>query len=287
MIKTESLYKAYNGENVIKDITAELSPGKIYGLIGANGSGKTTFLKCLAGIYRPDSGRAMLDDTDIFDNEEIKSRIAYVGDTPEFWKFYTVKRYADYYAAFYDSFSYERFNELSERFETDKKSYAGNMSLGQRKKLALSLALSRDASHLIFDEPENGMDNEARVIFRQLIRDTADKGSLILLSSHDLTNIEGMCDEIIFLDKGRVIYKNDIDSLLENVSRWTVRSGKLDPGIAVIVEDAGDISTVIMRGNKESTRKILEAAGTEIITNDKVKLIDAYMAYRKETSDER
>ena len=287
MLQITDLSKGYNSGNVIHDISINLSCGTIYGLIGSNGSGKTTMIRCLAGIYRPDTGTILMDENEVYDNVEAKSEIAYIDDIPEYNPLYSIHRQANYYGAFYENFSYELFEKLALEFNLDLKSNAHNLSLGQKKKLSLALALARNPKYILLDEPENGLDNEARIEFRKIIREAADNGACILLSSHDLSNIEDLCDEIIFMDAGKIIFYDTIDRLFENVSKWIVKSKKKKFSRAIVLEECEDLLTVVTWGKKEETKKRLESEGAEIISFEKTNLSDAYLIFKKEGDYEK
>lgn len=277
----QNLSKGYNSGNAIHNLSFELKGGTVYGLIGPNGSGKTTLLKCMAGIYRPDEGSLTLDEQPIYDNAEAKRRIAYIDDTPVFYTFYTVRQQALYYGSFYEDFSETTFEQLAESFCLNLFGNAEKLSLGQRKKLCLSLALSRTPDYLLLDEPENGLDNEARIVLRKALREAADRGVCIVLSSHDLNNIEGLCDELLFLQDGTMIYQDSIDALFASVHKWTVQSQARSFSKAIVADASGDVLQVITWGDRESCRDRLEQEGAKILSAEKTTLSDAYLLYKE------
>ncbi|MCQ2542328.1 MAG: ABC transporter ATP-binding protein [Lachnospiraceae bacterium] len=284
MITIKNLAKAYNGDNVISDISLDIEPGKIYGLVGSNGAGKSTLLKCMTGVYRPDSGQVLLDEKEIYDNGECKAKIGFMYDTPVFIASMLVKSYFKYYKKYFEDASWERFIELCDMFGLDLKKGTESLSLGQKKKLQIALNLSRNIEYLVMDEAENGLDNESREQFRNIIRDQADLGVGVIISSHDLSNIENMCDEIIMIDRGRVIYNQNIDSAMSSLHKWRIKSDKQDLKLQdfMIVEELGNIITVLTDMDNAKSRSILEAHGVEIIEQMKVNLSDVYKYLHKE-----
>ncbi len=280
MIKADKLSKGYNGDAVLKSVSAELDSGTVYGLIGSNAAGKTTLIKCLAGIYRPDTGEITLDGNLIYDNADTMKRIAYIEDNPCHINSFTVKRMGDYYGNFYDDYVTDRFNKLAYELSLDLKAHIGGMSLGQKKKLSFALAFAREAEYILLDEPENGLDNEARIVIRRLIREAADRGASILISSHDLTNVEDMCDKVIMLDEGQIIYNGTIDDILSGLSKWVIRSLKTDIPDIVVLQSEDDIKTIVIKKDKEDARRYFESHGIETINTLRVELIDAYMMYK-------
>ena len=286
MIKVNELSKKYNAENVIDDLSFTLESGTIYGLIGSNGSGKTTLIKCLTGIYRPDKGEVTLDNNLIYENRNAKREIAYIEDTPLHINHFTVTRMGLYYGSFYDDFSHERFLELADELSLNPKAHISNMSLGQKKKLSFALAFARNAKYIILDEPENGLDNESRLVVRKLIQDAADNGASVLISSHDLTNIEDMCDTIIMIDKGKIIYTDSIDDILENASKWLIKATDASDLDAYVLQQEDDVMTVVLLRDRVSAREYLLSKNTTIIDSLKVELIDTYMALKEVGNNE-
>ena len=282
MIKTNNLCKGYSKEYILNNISLELESGKIYGLAGSNGSGKTTLIKCLSGIYKPDCGEVLLDGKNIYNNNDSKNKIGLIFDNHNFLTFSTIKSYSKYYAKYYDDFSFEKFDEMCKKFELPDKSQIDQLSFGQKKKLQIALVLSRDTDYLLMDEPENGLDNENREFLRELIRDLSDNGMCVVISTHDLVNIENMCDELILIDEGSLRFSGLIDECLSNVQKWRIKADKEALKGFVIKEDLGNILTVLTRGDKTENEKILKEKGVEIIDIEKVSVADAYTIMRKD-----
>ena len=280
MIYINSMSKAYNSKNVLQNIDLRLEEGRIYGLIGANGSGQSTLIKCICGIYPPDKGEIKMDEDAIFESPKCKEKIGIIFDEIHFLPLYTVNAYANYYASFYNDFSFEKFDGYLKKFGISPKAFAENLSLGNRKKVQIALVLSRNIEYLLMDEPENGLDNESREIFRELIRECADNGMSILFSSHDILNIEKMCDDLIFIDENTIKYNSAVDERLSNIQKWIVKGYKERLEEFMIVEEMGKMFTVLTEGDRESNQKRLEGCG-EIIDSLQVTVVDAYKLMRK------
>lgn len=281
MISVNNLTKAYNDKNVIENISFNLESGKIYGLIGANGAGKSTIINCVTGVFKPDEGEILMDKSAVYDNSVAKEKIGLIPDEPIFVSSYSVKRFVKYYKSFYTNFSDEVFDKYCDVFSIDTQKSADNLSLGQKKRLQIALVMARDTDVIVMDEPENGLDNDARNDFRNIIRNVADEGKSILISSHDLGNIENMCDEIIFIDNGRILYKGIIDDVLSKVDKWTVKADETKLKDFVVSEITGNTLKVLAFGDRKSNEEKLLEAGAEIIDNEKVTLADVYMLLRK------
>ena len=281
MIQINHLSKAYNSGNVVSDISINLESGKIYGLIGANGSGKSTLIKCISGIYKPDEGEVKFKDAQIYNSENCKEKIGLIFDVMHFLPMYSVNAYAKYYASFYNDFSFDKFYEYLEQFGVSKKAYAENLSLGNKKKLQIALVLSRNIEFLLMDEAENGLDNESREMFRNIIREKADNGMGVLLSSHDLFNIESMCDELIFLNDGVMKYHGGVDERLSSIQKWRVRTSLENLEGLVVTETLGNVFTVLTEGERGTNKEFIESKGIDIIDTEKVTVTDAYTLMRQ------
>ncbi len=281
MISVNNLTKAYNDKNVIENISFNLESGKIYGLIGANGAGKSTIINCVTGVFKPDEGEILMDKSAVYENSVAKEKIGLIPDEPIFVSSYSVKRFVKYYKSFYTNFSDEVFDKYCDVFSIDTKKSADNLSLGQKKRLQIALVMARDTDVIVMDEPENGLDNDARIDFRNIIRNAADEGKCILISSHDLGNIENMCDEIIFIDNGRILYKGTIDDAFSKVDKWTVKADETKLKDFVVSEITGNTLKVLAYGDRKTNEGKLLEAGAEIIDNEKVTLSDVYTLLRK------
>ena len=281
MIQINNLSKAYNSGKVLSDISIKLENSRIYGLIGANGSGKSTLIKCISGIYSPDQGEVKMGEEQIYNSVKCKEKIGVILDIMHFLPMYSVKSYAKYYASFYKDFSFDKFNEYLNKFGISPKAYAESLSLGNKKKLQIALVLSRNIEFLLMDEPENGLDNESREMFRNIVRECADHGIGILLSSHDLLNIENMCDDLIFVDDGVLKYYGGIDERLSTIQKWRVRGPREKLSDYTVTEELGNVFTILTEGNYAENKKELETKDIEVIDSDKVTVVDAYTLMRK------
>ena len=255
MIQINNLSKTYNSGKVLTDISLKLENGKIYGLIGANGSGKSTLIKCISGIYSPDEGEVKMGDELIYNSPTCKEKIGLMIDIMHFLPMYSVKSYAQYYSSFYKDFSFDKFNDYLSKFGISPKAYAESLSLGNKKKLQIALVLSRNVDFLLMDEPENGLDNESREMFRNIVRECADQGMGILLSSHDLLNIENMCDDLIFVDDGVIKYYGGIDERLSSIQKWRVRAEREKLSDYVVTEELGNVFTILTEGEYVDNKK--------------------------------
>lgn len=214
MIQMKNINKTFEKQAALKDVNITIETGSIYGLIGSNGAGKTTIIKLLAGIYKQDSGKVLVDGTAVYENERLKEKIFYISDQPYFFPQYTVKQMAQFYKSLYSTWNEDRFNRLAEVFEFNLNKKIHTFSKGIQRQAAFWLALSTMPEILILDEPMDGLDPVARKKVKNLlIQDVADREMTILISSHNLREIEDICDHIGILHNGTLLLEKDLDDL--------------------------------------------------------------------------
>jgi ABC-2 type transport system ATP-binding protein len=214
MIQMKNINKTFEKQAALKDVNITIETGSIYGLIGSNGAGKTTIIKLLAGIYKEDSGKVLVDGTAVYENEGLKEKIFYISDQPYFFPQYTVKQMAQFYKSLYSTWNEDRFNRLAEVFEFNQNKKIHTFSKGIQRQAAFWLALSTMPEILILDEPMDGLDPVARKKVKNLlIQDVADREMTILISSHNLREIEDICDHIGILHNGTLLLEKDLDDL--------------------------------------------------------------------------
>lgn len=292
MIKVEKLWKGYNGVHAVCDMNMTVDRGEIRGLIGSNGAGKTTLIKCMAGIYRPDKGKVLYDEKEIYDMPEVKQRIAYVSDSQEFISMYSVSALIRLYKIFYPDFSAEKFYTLNDKFGLDGKKIVGNLSKGQKTKLAFMLAVAQNAEYLIMDEPESGLDAESRKLFRDTLIEEVEKNRLgVVLSSHNLSGIEQLCDSLTLMDKGALVWQGNLDEIMESVQKWQAVWEKqeipeklAEPKIE-ISSRVGKLTEFYTRGNKEENLNLLLKSGAKELEGKHITLEEIYCLLKSEKTD--
>ena len=223
MIKIEHVTKSFNGKKVLDDVSIHIKPGTIYGLIGENGVGKSTLIQCLTGIYKQDEGVIEVEGKSIYENNEVKQEIAYVADRNIFFKNYTIKQMIEFFAQTYPKFSVERFNRYNETFKLDPKTKVKNLSKGMQMRLSLMLNMAVMPKVLVLDEPTSGLDALAKKQVLDFIIEQVDEtGMTVVISSHHLSELERICDEITMISKGKVIYQSSVDVLKNQVRKLQV-----------------------------------------------------------------
>ncbi|GLB59507.1 ABC transporter ATP-binding protein [Cytobacillus sp. NCCP-133] len=214
MIKISNVRKSFEELEAIEKISIHVNKGSIYGLLGSNGAGKTTLLKLLTGIYVQDEGSVTIDGQQVFENASIKEKIFFIQDHPYFLPQYTVKQMAHFYKSIYSGWDHVRFKELAAIFELDINKKIHRFSKGVQRQAAFILALSARPEVLILDEPMDGLDPVMRKKVKNLIIDeVAAREMTVLISSHNLREVEDLCDYIAIMHKGNLIIEKDLDDL--------------------------------------------------------------------------
>lgn len=258
MIQMREINKTFEKHPVVNDVNLTIEKGSIYGLIGSNGAGKTTIIKLLAGIYEQDSGEVLLDGTSIFENEQLKAKFFYISDQPYFFPQYTVKQMAQFYKSIYPSWNESRFIKLAEVFEFSMNKKLHTFSKGVQRQAAFWLALSTMPEILILDEPMDGLDPVARKKVKNLlIQDVADREMTILISSHNLREIEDICDHIGILHNGTLLLEKDLDDLKSDIHKVQVAykgdpPANLEDNLKMLhCEKRGSVMLCIIRGKED------------------------------------
>ena len=214
MIEINNVSKSFDRIKAIENVNLSIQKGSIYGLIGSNGAGKTTLIKLLAGIYLQDQGKVNIDGETVYENVSLKESIFYIPDQPYFLPHYTAKQMAQFYQSIYPTWNDERFQHLSASFELDVNKKIHTFSKGWQRQTAFILALAAKPDILILDEPMDGLDPVVRKKVKNLlIQDVADWEMTILLSSHNLREIEDLCDHIGIIHRGKLIIEKELDEL--------------------------------------------------------------------------
>ncbi len=214
MIKVENLTKRFEKFCALNAISCTINDGCIYGMVGSNGAGKSTFLRILTGVYRADMGSATVDGEEIFNNPVVLGKIAYVPDELYFLPGATMNRMADMYKSCYARFDTERFKKLASRLSLDVKKPISTFSKGMKRQAATILALSTMPEYIFFDETFDGLDPVMRNYVKSIIcEDVIDRGATAVITSHSLRELEDTCDQLALLHRGGLILESDIQNL--------------------------------------------------------------------------
>ena len=224
MIHMNNVDKSFSGgSKALASLCVHVSRGSIYGLVGTNGAGKTTALRCIMGILKPDAGEITVGGEPVFDNAKAKQRIGYVSDDPFAFRGYSLLEMASYTAGLYPTWNGNRFSQLTEEYGLDPKAKLSSFSKGMRKQAAFTLALSIMPEVLVLDEPIDGLDPLVRrKTWKYIIDDVAEREMTVLVSSHNLREMEDYCDHIGIIDRGRMVIERDLEDLKSDVHKVQV-----------------------------------------------------------------
>ena len=223
MIEVTNLSFEIDGKQILKDINLKISKGKIFGIIGPNGVGKTTLLRCLTGIYNSSVGNVSYDGEFVYDNPAVKNKIGYVADENIMQTNFKVLDILKYYKYSYTNFDEEKFNELNKTFKIPTNKFIFQLSKGMKMRLSIMLAFSIHAKYLILDEPTSGLDailkNKLLNIF---VDEVFENDTTIIISSHHLIELERICDDVAILDEGVVSYENSVENMKNKIKKVQV-----------------------------------------------------------------
>ncbi len=265
MIKLEHASKRFEEEYAVEDLSLNIHKGSIFGLLGSNGAGKTTLLKLLAGIYSPDQGKVTLDGQTVYENPVTKQNIVFLADRPAFFAQTTIRQMANFYRSIYPTWSEERFKQLAPAFQSiDLKRKLHRMSKGMQRQATLWLALSCKPQLLILDEPIDGLDPVMRRQVKNLLfQEVAEHGVTVVISSHNLREIEDMCDHVGIMHEGKLLMSRELDDLKLDMHKIQVafrdeRHEQAVSGLLDIVhkEQRGSVGTYIIKGTVEQISEI-------------------------------
>ena len=262
MIEGRGLMKSFDGFRALDGLTLTAPRGSVYGLVGPNGAGKSTFIRHLAGIYRQDEGELLVDGEPVYENPGAKEKIAYIPDDIFFYTQASIRDMARFAASLYPRFDRERYEKLSVLFGLDEKRPMRKLSKGQQKQAAFQIAMAQRPELLVLDEPVDGLDPVMRrQIWSVLLSDVEQYGTTVLVSSHNLRELEDVCDHVGIMNHGRMMIERSLSDLQENLVKLQLAypdGGSLPEGLEIVHESAtGRLRQLILRGKAEElTEKI-------------------------------
>lgn len=258
MIEVKKLVKTFDGFTALDSATLTVPKGAVYGLVGPNGAGKSTLLRHITGVYKQDSGQVLVNGVPVFENRHAKERIVSI---PDDWFYYnqsTIREMAKLYAGMYPRFDVGRFEKLRELFHLPEKKPIRRMSKGMQRQAAFWITMSCLPEYLVLDEPVDGLDPVMRrQVWQVLLDDVSARGTTVLLSSHNLRELEDVCDHVGIMDKGKVLLERTLSDLQDNtvklqVAYKTAEEPTLPTELQILHHtQVGRVHTYIMRGSSE------------------------------------
>lgn len=256
MIEVKNVTKRFDGILALDGLNITVPGGAVYGLVGPNGAGKSTIIRHLAGIYRQDSGEVLIDGAPVFDDPAIKERVAYIPDDVFYYTQATIRDMMRFYRDLYPRFDTACFEKLGEAFALDPKRPMRKLSKGQQKQAAFWLALALRPDVVILDEPVDGLDPVMRrQVWSLLLGDVAERGTTVLVSSHNLRELEDVCDHVGIMDHGRMLLERSLSELQDNIVKIQLAFAEETPLPADLQilhrSETGRLQQLILRGKAD------------------------------------
>lgn len=262
MLEAKRVVKTFDGFRALDGATLTVPKGAVYGLVGPNGAGKSTIIRHLTGVYRADSGEVLLDGQPIYENSAMKERIASIPDDWYYFPQASIAEMAKLYAGMYPTFNWERYEKMKQVFPLNDKQMIRRMSKGMQKQAAFWLTMCCMPEYLILDEPVDGLDPVMRrQVWSLLLGDVAERGTTVLVSSHNLRELEDVCDHVGIMNKGKVLLERTLSDLQDNtvklqVAYRTTEEPQLPAELKILHKSSvGRVYTYIIRGKSEETQR--------------------------------
>ncbi len=261
MLEVRNLTKKFGDFTALINLSMTVPQGAVYGLVGPNGAGKTTIIRHITGILAPDSGTVTLEGMAVYENPMTKKRIGYIADDQFFFHSASIEEMRRFYKGLYPSFSQERFDKLAPLFELPRRRPIRKFSKGMKKQAAFWLVMSCQPDLLVLDEPVDGLDPVMRrQILSVLMQDVAERGTTVLVSSHNLRELEDICDHVGIMHRGRMI----LEKSLADMQGGTVKiqlMGEVPEGLEVLHRtEVGRLTSLVVRASAEEAERILAEA---------------------------
>ena len=261
MIEVKNLSKTFGTCKALDDLTMTIPTGSVYGLVGPNGAGKSTVIRHILGVYRPDSGSVTLDGMPVYENPSVKERIGSIPDEVFFFPSATLEDMRRFYRGIYKNFNDDLFNKLFDVFRLPKTGQIRRFSKGMQKQAAFQLTLCTRPDVLVLDEPVDGLDPVMRrQVWSLILSDVAQNGTTVLISSHNLRELEDICDHVGIMDHGKMILQKSLADM-QGLTHKVQLVGNIPEGLEVLHETAsGRLKTVIVRGTADQIERKVAAA---------------------------
>jgi len=259
MVKIKNLTKHFDNHMALNGLNLNIKQGSIYGLVGVNGSGKTTAIKHLAGIFRQDSGTVTINGQPAYDNATLKAKVGYIPDELFFFAGYNLSMTRRFYRNMYKTWNDNHYTNLIHLLQLDEKRRLNRFSKGMQKQAAFALTLSVMPEVLLLDEPIDGLDPIVRKeVFNQIIQDVADRGMTVLISSHNLKETDDICDAVGIIKNGKMVIERDLSDLKTDVHKIQVAfelgTEPLQNTHDLTIlhrESRGSVELLVIRGSEE------------------------------------
>ena len=255
MLRMQEVTKTFGDFTALNNLSMHVPKGAVYGLVGPNGAGKSTAIRLLTGVYRPDCGEITLEGQKIYENPEVKVRISYIPDEIFFFPSASLEEMRKYYKGFYPKFDDALFNRLYDVFQLPKKGPIRRFSKGMQKQAAFHLSICTRPDVLILDEPVDGLDPVMRrQVMSLILSDVAQRETTVLISSHNLRELEDVCDHVGIMDKGQMLMEKSLASMQGNTVKLQM-VGDTPTDLEILhTSTSGRLNTLVVRGTPEEVQ---------------------------------
>ena len=261
MLEMKNVTKTFGSFTALDNLTMTVPKGAVYGLVGPNGAGKSTAIRHLTGVYRQDKGEVLMDGQKIYENPAVKSRIGYIPDDIFYFPSASLEEMRRFYRGVYPQFDDELFKKLYDVFKLPKKGQIRRFSKGMQKQAAFHLTICTRPDVLVLDEPVDGLDPVMRrQVWSLIMSDVASRGATVLISSHNLRELEDICDHVGIMNQGKMLLERSLADM-QGATHKVQLVGDLPEGLEVLHETStGRLRTLILRGDPEQLQQALAAA---------------------------
>ncbi len=261
MLELRNVTKTFDSFKALDDLSMAVPKGTVYGLVGPNGAGKSTAIRCMVGVYRPDCGEITVDGNAVYENPALKARIGYIPDDIFYFPAATLEEMRQYYKGIYPDFDDALFERLYEVFNLPRKTPLRRFSKGMQKQAAFHLAICCRPDVLILDEPVDGLDPVMRrQVMSLILSDVAERGTTVLISSHNLRELEDVCDHVGIMDHGHMLLEKSLADMQGTTHKLQI-VGNIPEGLDILHESSsGRLKTLIVRGQAWEIEELAKAA---------------------------
>ncbi len=259
MIEVKNVIKRFDNFIALDNLSLDVEKGSIYGLVGPNGAGKTTLMKAISGIYKLNSGKILIDGNPVYENVDVKDELIYISDDLFFFNNFSIKQMAELYKGVYTNWNEERFNKLKDVFKIDIKRNVNKLSKGMQKQVAFWLAISASPKVLLLDEPLDGLDPVMRrKVLGIIMQDVEEFNTTVMISSHNLRELEDICDHVGIMSKGKMLIQRKLDDLKTETHKVQIafKDGEFPKELEnkfnlLKKSKLGTVYSVILKGDKD------------------------------------
>lgn len=266
MIVAKNLTKRFDDIAAVDHVNAEIKAASVFGLIGTNGAGKSTFLRLLSGILKPDEGSVTIDDIDVFEREEVKRRFFYISDEQYYFNNSTPSDMMTFYSRIYSGFDKKRFDKLLDGFGLGKGRKINTFSKGMKKQLSVICGICSGTDYLFCDETFDGLDPVMRQAVKSIFAEDMEKRKLTpIIASHNLRELEDICDHVGLLHRGGILLSKELDDMKLNIHKiqCVLKDGMEADDLVGLnrlkTEQRGKLLTITVRGLKKETEMVMES----------------------------